>query len=64
MSITRVIFQICFVFMIIGCLNWGLVAMDPENNIIKNLFPDTTIIRSIIYSFISICSRCSIFSFS
>ena len=56
MAVTRVVFQICFVFMIIGCLNWGLVAMDQENNIIKNLFPDTTIIRSIIYSFICIAS--------
>jgi uncharacterized membrane protein YuzA (DUF378 family) len=53
---SRIVFQICFVFMIIGCLNWGLVALDPENNLIKTLFPDTTIIRSLIYTLICIAS--------
>jgi uncharacterized membrane protein YuzA (DUF378 family) len=56
MDVTRTLFQICFVLMIIGCLNWGLIVMDPDNNLVKNLFPETSLIRNIIYSFICIAS--------
>ena len=53
---SRTVFQVCFVLMIVGCLNWGLVAMDPENNIVRNIFPDSTITRSLIYTIICIAA--------
>lgn len=52
---SRIIFQICFVFIIIGALNWGLVALSPSNDIILTIFPDSLIIRSILYMIIAIC---------
>jgi uncharacterized membrane protein YuzA (DUF378 family) len=54
MSAKRIIFQICLVFIIIGALNWGLVALSPTNDIILSIFPNTMIIRSLLYAIIGL----------
>ena len=54
MGSIRVIFQICLVLIFIGAINWGLVGLDPSNDLIKCLFPNTVIVRSILYSIIGI----------
>lgn len=53
MSASRVIFQICLVFIIIGAINWGLFALSPSNDIILTIFSNS-IIRSILYMIIAI----------
>ncbi len=50
----RFVFQFCFIFIIIGALNWGLVALDPSNDIIKNIFPNLEIIQRVIYTLIGL----------
>jgi len=37
MSAARIVFQICFVLVILGSFNWGLVVLDPDNNIVTSL---------------------------
>ena len=32
-------FMVAFVLVIIGALNWGLVGINPEYNLIETLFP-------------------------
>jgi uncharacterized membrane protein YuzA (DUF378 family) len=50
----RILFQICLVLIIIGALNWGLVALSPSNDIILTIFSDSFVIRSILYMIIAI----------
>ena len=50
----KTIFNICLVLIIIGALNWGLVALSPTNDLILSLFPNTLLIRNIIYAVIGI----------
>jgi uncharacterized membrane protein YuzA (DUF378 family) len=54
MSSSRILFQICLVIVIIGALNWGLIALDEKNDLIRCLFPNQQIIRSILYAFVGI----------
>lgn len=37
----KLVFQISFVLIIVGALNWGLYAMDPSQDLIASLFPDS-----------------------
>ena len=34
-------FQVAFAIAIIGALNWGLVGINPNNDLILALFPDS-----------------------
>lgn len=54
MKASRVLFQICLVIVIIGAINWGLIALDEKNDLIRCLFPNQQIIRSILYAFVGI----------
>ena len=54
MKASRILFQICLVIVIIGAINWGLVALDEKNDLIRCLFPNQRIIRSILYAFVGI----------
>lgn len=54
MSTKRIIFQICLVIIIIGAINWGLVALSPGNDIILSVFPNSMPIRSILYAIIGL----------
>jgi len=46
-------FQIAFVLVIIGALNWGLCGIDPEYNLIEKLFSGNSgnmpTVRKVIY---------------
>ena len=53
MSTTRTLFQICLVFVILGSFNWGLVILDPDNNIVSSLF-NNSIFYNIVYALIFI----------
>lgn len=37
----KLVFQISFILIIVGALNWGLYAMDPSQDLIASLFPDS-----------------------
>jgi len=50
----RVWFQVFFVLAVIGALNWGLVAIDPQNDLILYTFPSSKAIRSILYAIIGL----------
>lgn len=50
----KIIFQICLVFIIIGALNWGLVSLSPNNDVILSVFPNTMWIRSLLYALIGL----------
>lgn len=39
MNNNKLAFQISFVLIIIGALNWGLYAMDPNQDLVASLFP-------------------------
>jgi uncharacterized membrane protein YuzA (DUF378 family) len=54
MNNLRVLFVISVTFCIIGALNWGLVAMDPNNDLIIVLVPGSQSIRNIIYALIGL----------
>lgn len=54
MHISRIIFQICLVFIIIGSINWGLFALDPSNDLILTIFPNMAMIRMSLYFIICI----------
>ena len=54
MTTERTIFQICFGLIIIGALNWFLVALAPSNDIILSIFPNSQMIRSVFYAIIGI----------
>lgn len=54
MSTSRIVFQICLVLVIVGAVNWGLVALDPKNDLILCVFPDQKVIRSILYGLIGL----------
>ena len=54
MTPIRVIFQICLVLIVVGALNWGLVGLSPENDLILTIFPGQSLIRSTLYILISI----------
>jgi uncharacterized membrane protein YuzA (DUF378 family) len=54
MNTSRTIFQICLALIIIGALNWFLVALDPSNDLILSIFPQSQLIRSILYATIGI----------
>ena len=49
----RNLFQICFVIMLIGALNWGLIAFSSQNNIISYIY-NNSVFTSIIYSIIGL----------
>jgi uncharacterized membrane protein YuzA (DUF378 family) len=51
----RILFQICLVIIIIGAINWGLVALDEKNDLIRYLFPHHKVLQSILYAFIGVC---------
>ena len=54
MNNLRILFVISVTFCIIGALNWGLVAMDPNNDLLIVLFPGSQIARNIIYGLIGL----------
>ncbi len=54
MSNSRVVFEICLAFVLIGALNWGLVALAPSNDIILSLFPNSSYIRTLLYTIIGL----------
>jgi len=54
MSISRILFQIFFVITIFGALNWGLVAINSQNDLLLTIFPNSVILRSIFYFIIGI----------
>lgn len=54
MNASRTLFQICLVIVMIGAINWGLVALDEKNDLIRCLFPNQKTIRSILYAFVGI----------
>lgn len=54
MSISRSLFQLFFVITILGALNWGLVAINSQNDLFLTIFPNSVIARSIFYFIIGI----------
>ena len=54
MNSNRTLFQICLVIVIIGAINWGLVALDEKNDLIRSLFPNQKMIQSILYASVGI----------
>jgi uncharacterized membrane protein YuzA (DUF378 family) len=54
MNSRRILFQICLVIVIIGAINWGLVALDEKNDLIRCLFPNQRMIQSLIYACVGI----------
>ena len=54
MNSSRILFQICLVIVIIGAINWGLIALDEKNDLIRCLFPNQQLIRSILYACVGI----------
>jgi uncharacterized membrane protein YuzA (DUF378 family) len=60
MSTIRFLFQLCLVVMILGSLNWGLFALDPENDLIKSFF-GTTVFSTLAYIIVFIAGICGSF---
>lgn len=56
MSVTSVLFQICFVLVLIGALNWGLYALSPSNDLVQAIFPSLPAVRTILYGLIGLSS--------
>ena len=52
MNSLRFWFQVFFIITIIGALNWGLVAINPQNDVILFTFPNQLVLRSILYSIV------------
>ena len=52
MTTARIVFQVCLVLILIGALNWGLVSMSPQNDIVLAIFPDWGWMRSLVYALI------------
>ena len=50
----RNVFQVCLAFVLIGALNWGLVALAPTNDIILSLFPNSLAVRTFLYAVIGL----------
>ena len=57
MSIVRNLFQLFFVITILGALNWGLVAINSQNDLFLTIFPNSVIARSIFYFIIGISRK-------
>jgi uncharacterized membrane protein YuzA (DUF378 family) len=47
-------FQVALVIAIIGAINWGLVGLNPSNDLIMTLLPDNADIRKWIYILVGI----------
>lgn len=56
MNSYRIIFQIFFIIAIFGALNWGLVAINSQNDLFLTIFPTSVIARSIFYAIIGLSS--------
>ena len=54
MSISRNLFQLFFVITIFGALNWGLVAINSQNDLFLTIFPNSVVARSIFYFIIGV----------
>lgn len=54
MSSYRILFQIFFVIVIFGALNWGLVSINYQNDLFLTIFPNSVLLRSIFYAIIGI----------
>jgi len=54
MNSYRIIFQIFFIIVIFGALNWGLVAINSQNDLFLTIFPTSIIARSIFYAIIGL----------
>ena len=58
-NVSYITFIISLVLLIIGGLNWGLIAINSNWDLVKNLFPNTgtqEIIRRIIYGLVGIAA--------
>ena len=51
--------KITLIFTIVGALNWGLVGFF-NFNLVESIFPDNSVIPSIVYAIVGICGLINI----
>jgi uncharacterized membrane protein YuzA (DUF378 family) len=50
----RAVFLICLVLVLVGALNWGLISMDKNNDLVKMLFGDYTQASRFVYGLVGL----------
>ena len=50
----RAVFLICLVLVLVGALNWGLVSIDKEYDLVKMLFGDYSMSSRVVYGLVGL----------
>lgn len=47
---------ITFILVIVGGLNWGLIAINPEWNLVAKLFGDWPVVERVVYGLVGVAA--------